>query len=184
MRSRLSICTALCCLLAAAGCSNFRSEPAATPAAVAAPAPSAPTVLAAPALPPPVATPVPAVPEARFAAVDPAEIQGVMVELNTAHALDVCGFPALGQFIRDYAQQRIEACPNSAARKAALRDVVQSAALRQQRLDAEARGRGDAPHCEEADRLRQIKEMIPVAQRYVAAADRPLDCSRVSRAEP
>jgi hypothetical protein len=183
MRSRLPICVALCSLLAAAGCSSLRTEPAAParspPTALVTP-PAAPTAVA-----PPSATPAPsAVPEPRFAAVDAAEIQNVMVELNTAHALDVCGFPTLGQFIRDFAQQKIDACPNSAARKAALRELVASAALRQQRLDDEARGKGVTPHCEEADRLRQIKEMIPVAQRYVAAADKPLDCSRVSRAEP
>jgi hypothetical protein len=170
MRCRLGMYVALCALLGAAGCSNLRPEAAATPAAVPAPAP--PTALAAP----------PA--EARFAAVEPAEIQGVMVDLSLAHAFDVCGFPTLGQFIRDFTQQKIESCPNSAARKAALRDVVASAALHEKRLDEQARAQGAAPHCEEGDKLKLVKEMIPVAQRYVAAAERPLDCSRLTRAEP
>jgi hypothetical protein len=50
-------------------------------------------------------------------------------------------------------------------------------------LDYEARAPGAAPRCEEADKLKLIKEMIPVAQRVVATADKPLDCSRVSHAE-
>ncbi|HKW53819.1 MAG TPA: hypothetical protein VJO12_09015, partial [Stellaceae bacterium] len=115
---------------------------------------------------------------------EPAEIQSVMVDLSLAHALDVCGFPTLGQFMRDYTRQKVESCPNSAARKAALRDVVASAALHEKRLDDEARAQGAAPRCEEADKLKLIKEMIPVAQRVVAAADKPLDCSRITHAEP
>jgi len=179
MPCRLWIYVALCSLLGAAGCSNLRPEAAATPPAV--PAPAAPTALA----PPPGAPAAPsAVPEARFAAVAPAEIQVVMVELSLAHALDVCGFPTLGQFIRDYTEEKVESCPNSAARKAALREIVASAALHEKRRDEQARAQGAAPRCEEADKLKLIKEVIPVAQRYVAAADKPLDCSRVSRAEP
>ena len=179
MHGRLWIYVALCSLLGAAGCSNLRTAPAAPP--VAAPALAAPTALA----PPPAAPAAPSVaPEVRFAAVEPAEIQVVMVDLSLAHALDVCGFPTLGQFIRDYTQQKVEACPNSAQRKAALREIVASAALREKRLDEQARAQGAAPRCEEADKLKLIKEMIPVAQRYVAAADKPLDCSRVSRSEP
>jgi len=179
MPCRLSLYVALCSLLAAAGCSSLRTEPAATPVAV--PAPAAPTALA----PPPAAPAAPsALPEARFAAVEPAEIQGVMVDLSLAHALDVCGFPTLGQFIRDYTQEKVDSCPNSTARKAALREIVASAALHEKRLDEQARAQGAAPRCEEGDKLKLIKEMIPVAQRYVAAADRPLDCSRVTRAEP
>jgi hypothetical protein len=179
MRWRLGIYVALCALPAAAGCSDLRPQAAATPAA--APAPAPPIALA----PPPAAPAAPsAAPEARFAAVEPAEIQGVMVDLSLAHAFDVCGFPTLGQFIRDYTQQKVESCPNSAARKAALRDVVASAALHEKRLDEQARAQGTAPRCEEGDKLKLVKEMIQVAQRYVAAAERPLDCSRLSRAEP
>jgi hypothetical protein len=180
MRCRLGMYVALCALLGAAGCSNLRPEAAATPAA--APAPAPPTALAAPPAAP--AAPSTGAPEARFAAVEPAEIQGVMVDLSLAHAFDICGFPTLGQFIRDFTQQKIESCPNSAARKAALREIVASAALHEKRLDEQARAQGAAPHCEEGDKLKLVKEMIPVAQRYVAAAERPLDCSRLTRAEP
>jgi hypothetical protein len=168
---------ALCSLLGVAACSSLRTEPAATPAA--APAAAAPTALA-----PPPAAPPPAAPDARLAAVEPAEIQSVMVDLSLAHALDVCGFPTLGQFMRDYTQQKVESCPNSAARKAALRDVVASAALHEKRLDDETHAQGAAPRCAEADKLKLIKEMIPVAQRVVAAADKPLDCSRITHAGP
>lgn len=177
MHRRAWFSAALCSLLGLAACSSLRSEKAATPAA--APAATAPTALA-----PPPAAPPPATPDARLAAVEPAEIQAVMVELSLAHALDVCGFPTLGQYMRGMTQQKVESCPNSAARKAALREVVTSAALHEERLDAEARAQGAAPRCEQADKLKLIKEMIPVAQRVVAAADRPLDCSRISRSEP
>jgi hypothetical protein len=86
--------------------------------------------------------------------------------------------------MRDFTQQKVESCPNSAARKAALREVVASAALRNKRLDEQTGAPGSAPHCEQSDKLRLIKEMIPIAQHVVAAADKPLDCSRISRAEP
>jgi hypothetical protein len=184
MLCRLWLPVALGTLLGVAGCSNLRTETAAT-APVAAPA--APTALTAPPVAPPTATLAPAptpIPEERLAAVEPVEIQGVMVELSLAHALDICGFPALGQFMRDFTQQKVESCPNSAARKAALREVVASAALRNKRLDEQTGVPGSAPHCEQSDKLRLIKEMIPIAQHVVAAADKPLDCSRISRAEP
>lgn len=176
MHRRVWFHAALCSLLGLAACSSLRTEKA-TPAA--APAATAPTALT-----PPPAAPPPATPDARLAAVEPAEIQAVMVELSLAHALDVCGFPTLGQYMRDMTQQKVESCPNSAARKAALREVVTSAALHEQRLDEEARAQGAAPRCEQADKLKLIKEMIPVAQRVVAAADKPLDCSRISGVGP
>jgi hypothetical protein len=180
MHRRLWTYAACCALLGSAGCSSLGPARPPTPAA-AMPAPAAPTALA----PAPVAPSVPpATPEARFGAVEPAEIQSVMVDLSLAHALDVCGFPALGQLIRDLTQQKVEQCPNSAVRKAALRDVVSSAALHEKRLDDEARAQGHTPLCQESDKLKLIKEMIPVAQRVAAAADRPLDCRRITRAEP
>jgi hypothetical protein len=168
---------ALCPIFGLAACSSLRTET--PPTAAVAPAAAAPTALT-----PPPAAPPPATPDARLAAVEPAEIQAVMVELSLAHALDVCGFPTLGQYMRDMTQQKVESCPNSAARKAALRDVVASAALHEKRLAELAGAQGRLPHCEEADKLKLIKEMIPVAQRVVAAADKPLDCSRISHAEP
>jgi hypothetical protein len=176
MHRRVWLHAVFCSLLGMAGCSSLHTETAPTPAA--APAATAPTALT-----PSPAAPQPTAPDARLAAVEPAEIQAVMVELSLAHALDVCGFPTLGQYMRDMTRQKVESCPNSSARKAALRDVVASAALREQRLDYEARAPGAAPRCEEADKLKLIKEMIPVAQRVVATADKPLDCSRVSHAE-
>ena len=177
MQRRVWFHAAFCSLISMAACSSLHTERAPTPAA--APATTAPTALA----PPPVAPP-PATPDARLAAVEPAEIQAVMVELSLAHALDVCGFTTLGQYMRGMTQQKVESCPNSAARKAALRDVVTSAALHEQRLDEQARAQGAPPRCQEADKLKLIKEMIPVAQRVVAASDKPLDCSRISHAEP
>ena len=182
MHRRVWLHAAFCSLLGMAACSSLRTETAPTPAA--APATTAPTALTVPPVAPPPAAPPPATPYARFAAIEPAEIQAVMVELSLAHALDVCGFPTLGQYMRDMTQQKVDSCPNSAARKAALREVVTSAALHEQRLDEQARTQGAAPRCEEADRLKLIKEMIPVAQRVAAAADKPLDCSRISHAEP
>jgi hypothetical protein len=176
MHRRVWLHAVFCSLLGMAGCSSLHTETAPTPAA--APAATAPTALT-----PSPAAPQPTAPDARLAAVEPAEIQAVMVELSLAHALDVCGFPTLGQYMRDMTRQKVESCPNSSARKAALRDVVASAALREQRLDEEARAPGATPRCEEADKLKLIKEMIPVAQRVVATADKPLDCSRVSHAE-
>ena len=172
---------ALSSLLGMAACSVLRTETAPPPAA--APAPAAPTALTPPPAAPPLAAPgaPSASPDARLAAVEPAEIQAVMIELSLAHALDVCGFPTLGQYMRDMTQQKVESCPNSDPRKAALRDVVASAALHEKRLDEQA---GAAPRCQESDKLRLIKEMLPVAQRVVAAADKPLDCSRISHAEP
>lgn len=181
MRRLVWITVAISLMLAVAGCSNA-PPPASAPTAVAAPAQAAPTALAAP--PAPVPPAIPAPPDAKLAAIEPAEVQLVMAELSLAHALDVCGFPTLGQFIRDYTQQKVESCPNSAARKAALRGVVDSAALHEKRLADQARAQGDAPRCQETDKLTLIKEMIPVAQRVVATADKPLDCSRISRAEP
>ena len=172
---------AFCSLVSMTACSSFHTETA--PAIAAAPAATAPAAAAPMALTPPAAPP-PAAPEARLAAIEPAEIQAVMVELSLAHALDVCGFPTLGQYMRNMTQQKVESCPNSAARKAALRDVVASAALHEQRLAEQAGAQGRLPHCEEADKLKLIKEMIPVAQRVVATADKPLDCSRISRPEP
>jgi hypothetical protein len=180
MHRRVWIYVALCSVLGTAACSSLRTETAPTRAD--APAQAAPTALTAPPAAPPSAAPgALSSPEARLAAVEPAEIKGVMVELSLAHALDTCGFPTLGQFMRDYTQQKVESCPNSAARKAALRDVITSAALHEKRLDAQV---GGAPRCEESDKLRLIKEMIPIAQRVVAAADKPLDCSRITRADP
>jgi hypothetical protein len=186
MHRRLWLPLILCALLGMAACSSLRPETRAAASAPAVqPAPAPPTALAPPAAAPTVAAPAaPATPEARLDAVEPAEIQSVMVDLSLAHALDVCGFATLGQFIRDLTQQKVEQCPNSAARKRALRDVVASAALHEKRLDQQARAQGGAPPCQEADKLKLIKEMIPVAQRVVAAADRPLDCSRITRAEP
>jgi hypothetical protein len=181
MHRRVWLHAVFCSLLGMAGCSSLHTETAPTPAA--APAATAPTALTPPPAAPPPAAPPPTTPDARLAAVEPAEIQAVMVELSLAHALDVCGFPTLGQYMRDMTRQKVESCPNSSARKAALRDVVASAALREQRLDEEARAPGATPRCEEADKLKLIKEMIPVAQRVVATADKPLDCSRVSHAE-
>jgi len=177
MHRRVWFHATFCSLLGLAACSSPHPE---TAAPAAAPAAAAPTALT----PPPAAVAPPATPDARLAAVEPAEIQAVMVELSLAHALDVCGFATLGQYMRDRTQQKVESCPNSAARKAALRDVVTSAALHEQRLAEQARAQGTAPRCEEADKLKLIKEMIPVAQRVVAASDKPLDCSRISHAEP
>jgi len=182
MHRRVWLHAAFCSLLGMAACSSLRTETAPTPAA--APAAAAPTALAPPPAVPPPAAPPPATPDARLAAVEPAEIQAVMVELSLAHALDVCGFPTLGQYMRDMTQQKVESCPNSDARKAALRDVVASAALHEKRLAEQAGAQGRLPRCEEADKLKLIKEMIPVAQRVAAAADKPLDCSRISRGEP
>jgi hypothetical protein len=177
MHRRVWFFTALYSFLGLAACSSLHTETVPTPAA--APATTAPTALATPPAAPP-----PAAPEARLAAVEPAEIQALMVELSLAHALDVCGFPTLGQYMRDMTQQKVESCPNSDARKAALRDVVASAALHEKRLAEQAGAQGRLPRCEEADKLKLIKEMIPVAQRVAAAADKPLDCSRISRTKP
>jgi hypothetical protein len=167
MHRRVWMYAVFCSLLGMAACSSLRTETAPAPAA----APAAPTALAPPPAVPPPARPSPTTPDARLAAIEPAEIQAVMVELSLAHALDVCGFPTLGQYMRDMTQQKVESCPNSDARKAALRDVVASAALHEKRLAEQAGAQGRLPRCEEADRLKLIKEMIPVAQRVVAAAD-------------
>jgi hypothetical protein len=117
-----------------------------------------------------------------LAAVEPAEIRVVMVDLRLAHALDLCGFPALGTFIRESTQKRIESCPNSTERKAALNSLLTSATLRERRLDDEARARGETPRCYASDKLAAIKETIPIAERLVARAERPLDCGDISSA--
>lgn len=106
------------------------------------------------------------------------------VELDLAYAAELCGFPVLGQFMREYLQDKVEQCPNSAARKAALREVMAGAALRQRRLEDQARAQGDPPHCAQDDKLAVIKEMTFVAQTVIQAANKPLDCSRISRTEP
>jgi hypothetical protein len=164
-------------LLGAGGCSANR---------VAAPREAAPAQAQAPNAPPPSApatpTPTPATPAitgSHLAAVDPAEIRVVMLDLNLAHTLDVCGFPALGSFVRDYTQKRIDTCPNSAERKAAFHSVMESTALREQRQADEARADG----CYAGDKLVAIKEMIPIAQRLVARAEKPMDCGDISSAE-
>jgi hypothetical protein len=169
-------------LLGVGGCSAERTAPnAAAPAQDAARIPTLPpsTAPSAPAAP----MAAPAITGGSLAAVDPAEIRVVMVDLNLAQALDRCGFPALGSFMRDYTQKRIDACPNSAERKAALRALMESAALREQRQAEEARANGETLQCYASDKLVVIKEMIPVAQRIVARAERPLDCGDISSAE-
>jgi hypothetical protein len=179
MRCRLGRYVALGALLGAAACSNLRPEAPATPAA--APAAAAPTALA----PPPAAPPAPpATPEARFAVLDPAEIHDITVELDLAYAADLCGFPVLGEFMREYLQQKIEACPNSPARKAALREVLAGTALHQKRRDDQARTQGDPPHCAQENKLTVIKELTMVAQSVIIAANKPLDCSHMDIAEP
>ncbi len=169
-------------LLGQAGCSTTQPGTVA-PAPLAAPSAAAPSGmappsaagLAAPASPP-------ALGSGQIAALNPNEIRALMVDLNLAHALDLCGFPALGAFIRDYAQKTIEECPNSAERKAALRSLLESAKLREERRDEEARAQGVLERCQQPDTLQAIKEMIPTAQRLVAMADHPIECS-ISRAE-
>ena len=178
MHRRVWRYVALCSLLGAAACSSLRTETARTPAA--APAPAAPTALIAPPAEP---SPAPSR-DARLAALDPSEIRDIKVELDLAYAADLCGFPALGQFMREYLQEKIEACPNSAARKAALREVLSGATLHQKRLDDQARAQGDPPHCAQDNRLKAIKEMTMVAQTVISAANKPLDCSHMDIAEP
>ena len=168
-------------LLGAGGCSANRvaAPPQAAPAqaqALNAPPPSAPTA-------PTPAPATPAIAGSHLAAVDPAEIRVVMLDLNLAHTLDVCGFPALGSFVRDYTQKRIDTCPNSAERKAALHSVMESTALREQRQADEARADGDPLRCYAGDKLVAIKEMIPIAQRLVARAEKPMACGDISSAE-
>ncbi len=163
-------------LLGQAGCSATR------PGGVA-PAPAAPPGMAPPAAELAAPTPPSGVEGGPLAALDPEEIRTLMVDLNLARALDLCGFPALGAFIRDRAQKTIDECPNSAERKAALRSVLLSARLREQRLDDEARAQGVLERCQQPDRLQAIKEMIPTAQRLVVTAERPIECASVPRAE-
>jgi len=170
MDRRIAILLAAAALLSAGACSTQRAEPAATP-----PAPKA-------------ATPAPstagqAAVTGKLADVEPAEIRVVMVDLSLAYALDVCGFPALGGFIRDYTQKRIDSCPNSAERKAALNALMQSAALREQHLADEARANGETLRCYASDKLKVIKEMIPIAQTVVARAEKPLECGDISSAQ-
>jgi hypothetical protein len=172
-------------MLGVGGCSAERIAPS-----VAAPAQD---MARTPATPPSTAPSAPAAPSAapaapstaggRLAAVDPGEIRVVMVDLNLAQALDRCGFPALGSFMRDYTQKRIDSCPNSAERKAALRAVMESAALREMRQADEARANGETLQCYASDKLVVIKEMIPIAQRIVARAEKPMDCGDISSAE-
>jgi hypothetical protein len=163
-------------LLGAGGCSANRVAAPPQAALAQAQAPSAP-----PAAPPTaLATPAtPAITGTHLAAVDPAEIRVVMLDLNLAHTLDVCGFPALGSFVRDYTQKRIDTCPNSAERKAAFHSVMESTALREQRQADESHADG----CYAGDKLVAIKEMIPIAQRLVARAEKPMDCGDISSAE-
>jgi hypothetical protein len=157
----------------AAAAPALAQPPSAPPAA---PPASAPTALTAPS---PLAPTTPS----NLAAVDPGEIRVVMLDLNLAHTLDVCGFPALGSYVRDYTQKRIDSCPNSVERKAALHSVMESTALREQRQAEETRASGDTVLCYASDRLAAIKEMIPIAQRLVARAEKPLDCGDISSAQ-
>jgi hypothetical protein len=179
MDRRISVLFAAAALLGAGACSADlgarRAAPPPTAAQESAPPPAPPA--------PAAVAPPPAITGGNLAAVDPAEMRVVMVDVNLSEALDRCGFPALGSFMRDYTQRRIDSCPNSAERKAALRAVMESAALREQRLAEEARAHGEALQCYASDKLVVIKEMIPVAQRIVARAERPLDCGDISSAE-
>jgi hypothetical protein len=117
-----------------------------------------------------------------FAAVAPKEVRAIMIELDLAQALDRCGFPAIGTFIRDQLGKKIETCPNSDERKAALRLTVESAKRREGRREDEARAQDADLTCAEPDGLKLIKETIPVAQRVVAAAEQPLACDGISEA--
>ncbi|HEX7968534.1 MAG TPA: hypothetical protein VF502_09960 [Stellaceae bacterium] len=190
MRRTFWISLLACALLSAAGCSSPPPD-AGAPVSLAAPSKVAPPAPAPPpgAVAPPsaaelgLAAPPSALGSGQLAGLEPSEIRVMMVDLNLAHALDLCGFPALGAFIRDYAQKTIDYCPNSAERKAAFRSLLQSARLREQRLDDEARAQGTLPRCYQPDRLQAIKEMVPMAQRLVAIADRPIECASISRAE-
>ena len=166
-------------LLGAGGCSANRvAAPAAAPAQ--AQAPSAPPA-AAPSAPTAPATP--AITGGNLAVLNPGEIRVVVLDLNLAHTLEICGFPALGSFMRDYTQKRIDTCPNSAERKAILHSIMESTALREQRQADEARTNGDTPRCYADDKLVAIKEMIPIAQRLVARAEKPMDCGDISSAQ-
>ena len=189
MRRTFWISLVACALLGAAGCSSPPPD-AGAPVSLAAPSKVAPPAPAPPpgALAPPSAAELglaapPSAPGGQLAGLEPSEIRVMMVDLNLAHALDLCGFPALGGFIRDYAQKTIDSCPNSAERKAAFRSLLQSARLREQRFDDEARAQGTLPRCYQPDKVQAIKEMIPMAQRLVAIADRPIECASISRAE-
>jgi hypothetical protein len=167
-------------LLGAGGCSANRVAAPPQAALAQAQAPSAPPAAPPTALATPAPTPAtPAITGTHLAAVDPAEIRVVMLDLNLAHTLDVCGFPALGSFVRDYTQKRIDTCPNSAERKAAFHSVMESTALREQRQADESHADG----CYAGDKLVAIKEMIPIAQRLVARAEKPMDCGDISSAE-
>jgi hypothetical protein len=180
MDRRILALLAAMALLGAGGCSAIRPAPvvAAPPPAAAAPSvpPSAPSAAAT-------TLATPSITGGKLAAIDPAEIRVVTLDLNLAHALDLCGFPALGSFMRDYVQKRIDSCPNTAERKAALHSVMESAALHEQRQADEARANGDPLQCYASDKLVVIKEMIPIAQRAVTRAEKPMDCGDISSAQ-
>jgi hypothetical protein len=168
MARHLPLLFAAAALLSAGGCAA--NLPAATATA------SAPAASAAPPTAPPVGG-------SNLATVGPEEMRAIMVDLNLAHAMELCGFPALGSYIRDELQRRIDTCPNTAQRKAALQAIMASAALHEQRLAADPRARGEAPQCYASDKLTVIKEMIPVAQRVVARAQQAMDCTEIGTAE-